>query len=434
MPAVSNPKKQQSTDNQIQTSNRRSFLAELKYREVYQTAGAYAVIAWGVTEILDGVISRLGWPEWWATLIVILFVVGFPVAMFLAWVFDWTSEGIQKTEPWTAMSWVSIISAVIFLIAGSGGLFWLINPSGVAHLERVGIAVLPCRYRGEAEYAFRAEGIAGVINDKLAHFDQLQVPSFSSILMLSTQNAGTAEIGKKAKLSWLVECRIKHDQQRWQMDASLTNVHTDESELVISLDVETVEWVTTLDTATTALVQSLGLSNTQYEKAGRFTGHVRSFDAYLKGEQAMRGKTAEDFEAAREYFRTAQQAPGFELARVREADAFMGLLKTGVGETDRQKVAGLRAVGLILDAVEAVTPELAELYAARMRYLLLSGNPNGWKSLDVEHFRKLFEHAIELKPSYAEPYRLMASVLLSTGENSEAEALLEHAYTLDLNR
>jgi TolB-like protein len=434
MPVVSDSKRQQSTDNKIQASNRRSFLAELKHREVYQTAGAYAVIAWGVTEILDGVISRLGWPDWWATLIVILFVVGFPVAMFLAWVFDWTSEGIQKTEPWTAMGRVTIVAAIIFLIAGSGGLFWLINPSGIAHLEQVGITVLPCRYRGEAGQAFRAEGVAGVINDKLAHLEQLHVPSFSSILELSAQNVGTAEIGEKASLSWLVECRIKQDQHRWQMDVSLTNVQSNESELVTSLEVETVEWVSTLDAATTALVQSLGFSNTQNKTAGRSTGHVRSFDAYLKGEQAMRGKTAEYFQAARDYFHTAQQAPGFELARVREADAFMWLLETSVTGTDREKAAGFRAIGLMLDAVEAVTPELAELYVARMRFALLSGNHNDGESLDLEHFRKWFEHAIELKPSYAEPYRLMAEVLLNTGEDNEAEALLEHAYKLDLTR
>ncbi|NOR20991.1 MAG: hypothetical protein GQ538_12995 [Xanthomonadales bacterium] len=431
---MSDPKKQQSTDNEIQASNRRSFLAELRHREIYQTAGAYAVIAWGVTEILDGVISRLGWPDWWATLIVILFVVGFPVAMFLAWVFDWTSEGIQKTEPWTAMGWVTIVAAILFLIAGSGGLFWLINPSGVAHLEQVGIAVLPCRYRGEAGQAFRAEGVAGVINDKLAHQEQLHVPSFSSILELSTQNAGIAEIGEEASLSWLVECRIKQDQRRWQMDVSLTNVHTNESELVVSLDVETVEWITTLDAATTALVQSLGFSNTQSKATGRSTEHIRSFDAYLKGEQAMRGKTAEGFQAAREYFHTAQQAPGFELARVREAQAFMGLLEAGAVGTDRGKAAGLRAIGLMLDAVEAATPELAELYAARMRLALLSGNPDDGEFLDVAHFRNWFERAIELKPSYAEPYRLMASALLRTSENTEAEVLLEHANKLDLKR
>ena len=60
-----------------------AFLGELKQRQVFQSAGAYAVIAWGITEILDGVISRFGWPDWIATLVVVLFVVGFPVAWWM---------------------------------------------------------------------------------------------------------------------------------------------------------------------------------------------------------------------------------------------------------------------------------------------------------------------------------------------------------------
>ena len=82
--------------------------------QVFQSAGAYAVIAWGITEILDGVISRFGWPDWIATRVVVLFVVGFPVAMWLAWVFDWTPAGIRREAPWTTRNWVSATGAVLF--------------------------------------------------------------------------------------------------------------------------------------------------------------------------------------------------------------------------------------------------------------------------------------------------------------------------------
>jgi TolB-like protein len=422
------------SESDSQTSGRRSFLAELKYRQVYQTAGAYAVIAWGVTEILDGVISRLGWPDWLATLVVILFVVGFPVAMFLAWVFDWTPRGIQRTEPWTAMNWMSIVAAVVFLVAGSGGLFWLINPSGVAHLEQVGVAVLPCRYRGEPEQAFRAEGVAGVINDRLAHLEELHVPAFPSVLSLSAQNIRTSELGAKVGVTWLVECRVSQGQGRWQIDASLVNASTDESEVVISLDVEMAELVSTLDSVTRALVSRLGLSHTADEalqRAEHFTQHIRSFDVYLKGEQAMRGRTAEDFQLARDYFRAAHQVPGFELAQIREADAFMGFLETSIPHTGREIEAGLRAIGLMLDAVEVSNPELAELYVARMRLAILTAKLGMGDPPDVGRLKQWHEHAIELKPNYAEPYRLLGEVLMDEGESTTAEALLAKAKILN---
>ena len=416
---------------------RESFLVELKKRQVYQAAGAYAVIAWGATEILDGVISRFGWPDWIATLTVILFVTGFPVAMFLAWVFDWTPGGIRRDESWTAMGWVSIVGAAVFLVAGSGGLFWLINPSGVVRLEQVGVAVLPCRYRGENEHAFRAEGIAGVLNDRLAQLEQLHVPAFSSVLKLSARNMRTAELGERAGLDWLVECRLAQDQDRWKIDASLVDVHTDESELVISLDVEMPEVVSAVESVALALFGRLGVSHANIEQqsgAERYTQHVRSFDAYLKGEQAMRRVTAEGYREAREHFRVAQNVPGFELAQIREADAFMELMAGDPPATESEMLAGLRAIGLMLGAVEAKNPLLAELYAARMKLEILSASLGEGERPDEGRQRGWFEHAIGLKPSYAEPYRLLALVLQEVGQDAEAKALLARARALDLEQ
>ena len=75
-----------------------SFFSELRERKVPQAAAIYVAVAWGVTEIAVTVVEQLFLPQWVATLAVIGFVVGFPVAMFLAWTFDITAEGIQRTE------------------------------------------------------------------------------------------------------------------------------------------------------------------------------------------------------------------------------------------------------------------------------------------------------------------------------------------------
>ncbi len=413
---------------------RESFFVELKKRRVYQTAGAYAVIAWGLTEILDGVISRFGWPDWVATLVVILFVMGFPVAMFLAWVFDLTPGGIRREEPWSAMGWVSIISAVVFLLVGSAGLFWLINPSGVARVEQVGVAVLPCRYRGEEASRFRAEGMAEVIHQSLAQQEQLLVPAFTSILDLSARSLRTTELGQLAGVTWLVECRLSQEGDRWQIEASLVDVRTDQSEPVLSLAVEASKMVSALESVVLALHGKLGLVQTVNDREGlteRYTEHMRSFDAYLEGEQAMRRATASDYRQAREYFRAAQDVPGFELARVREADAFMRLLEAEPPASDRTLKASLSAVSLMLDAVEVENPVLAELYVARMRLEILSARLGAGEPPDEIRQRGWFERAVELKPSYAEPYRLLAGILFEAGEDDEARDLLEQAHILD---
>ena len=77
-----------------------SLPGEIKRRKILQVAAAYAVVAWVVIQIVDVIIDPLGLPEWLDTVVILVFVVGFPIAMILAWVFDITPEGIKRTIPW----------------------------------------------------------------------------------------------------------------------------------------------------------------------------------------------------------------------------------------------------------------------------------------------------------------------------------------------
>ena len=74
------------------------FLEELRRRRVGKVAIAYGAVAWGVTEASSVVLPALRVPEWAMTFIVVFLLVGFPIAMVLAWVFDATAEGIQRTD------------------------------------------------------------------------------------------------------------------------------------------------------------------------------------------------------------------------------------------------------------------------------------------------------------------------------------------------
>ncbi len=129
----------------------RSFIAELRERKVPQVAAIYVAVAWGVTEIVVTVVEQLFLPQWLATLAVTGFVVGFPVAMFLAWTFDITSDGIQRTEVSSRRGQASIALATLLLLAGTAGLFLLIKPAmqstardaGAPEILPNSVAVLP---------------------------------------------------------------------------------------------------------------------------------------------------------------------------------------------------------------------------------------------------------------------------------------------------
>jgi hypothetical protein len=100
----------------------RSFFAELRKRKVVQAAAIYGAVAWGVNEIVVTVVEQLFLPQWVATLAVIFFVVGFPVAMFLSWTFDITVEGIQRTTVTSRRGSASIALSLVLLVAGTTGL------------------------------------------------------------------------------------------------------------------------------------------------------------------------------------------------------------------------------------------------------------------------------------------------------------------------
>src|SRR5438045_9099924 len=111
--------------------NPKSFFGELKRRNVYKVAVAYAVVAWLVTQIATQVFPFLEIPNWVVRLIIALVVIGFPVALIIAWAFEATPEGIKRTEGRQAMpattshkkhTWIYVVVAGV---AFSIGLFFI---------------------------------------------------------------------------------------------------------------------------------------------------------------------------------------------------------------------------------------------------------------------------------------------------------------------
>ncbi|MEJ2258444.1 MAG: hypothetical protein P8X98_15920, partial [Woeseiaceae bacterium] len=106
----------------------RSFFTELRKRKVVQVAAIYGAVAWGATEVVVPIVQQLFLPQWVATLAVIFFVVGFPIAMFLSWTLDITADGIQRTAVSSGRGAASIVFSIALLVAGTAGLFLLIKP------------------------------------------------------------------------------------------------------------------------------------------------------------------------------------------------------------------------------------------------------------------------------------------------------------------
>lgn len=206
-----------------------SFFAELRKRKVLQAAAIYGAVAFGVTEIVVTVADRILPPQlaWVSTLAVIVFVVGFPVAMFLSWTFDITSEGIQKTEVSSRRGKASIVLSMVLLVAGTAGLFWLIKPSIDGTEFRPGIlpnsiAVLPFENAGQdADDVYLSEGLSDELRDQLGRVAELRIAAPSSSRAIVTRGMDAIAASDSLRVAHLVEGSVRRQGRRLRVSVQL---------------------------------------------------------------------------------------------------------------------------------------------------------------------------------------------------------------------
>src|SRR6266705_2539663 len=167
----------------------KNFFAELKRRNVYKVAVAYAVVGWLLTQVATQVFPFFEIPNWGIRLVVLIIVIGFPIAIIIAWAFELTPEGLKRTEvadelPKKAPRNRVWIYVVVIAGAISVGLFFFgrytakSNQSGSAELPAKSIAVLPFEnLSGNPENAYFTDGIQEEILMRLAKIADLKVVS-----------------------------------------------------------------------------------------------------------------------------------------------------------------------------------------------------------------------------------------------------------------
>jgi TolB-like protein/thioredoxin-like negative regulator of GroEL len=214
----------------IQRMADNSFFIELRKRKVIQTAALYIAVAWGATEILVTVAERLFMPAWIPTLVVIAFVVGFPVAMFLAWTFDITPEGIRRTTIESRRGKVSIALAVTLLIAGTTGVFLLIQPAlqsqqaGGKSVVAVpnSLAVLPfVNTSQDPADAWLSEGLSDELRDQLGRVAGIRVAARSSSVAARAQELDALAISERLRVAHLVEGSLSRAGDKLRVSVQL---------------------------------------------------------------------------------------------------------------------------------------------------------------------------------------------------------------------
>ena len=191
-----------------------SFFEELKKRKVVQVAAIYGAVAWGVTEIVVTIVEQLFLPAWVSTLAVIAFVVGFPIAMFLSWTFDITPDGIQRTSVTSRRGRASIVIATVLLLAGTAGLFLLINPAErrppIGDIAPNSVAVLPFEnVSGDSDDDYLVNGLSDELRDQLGRVEGLQIAARSSSVAAKERVLDAMTASRQLGVAMLVEGSVR---------------------------------------------------------------------------------------------------------------------------------------------------------------------------------------------------------------------------------
>src|SRR6266496_1321738 len=208
------------------------FFDEVKRRKVYRVAAAYIIAAGGAIQLASASFPAWELPNWALRLVIVLLLIGFPIALILAWAFDVTPEGIRAT-PSVAVPRTHRRRNMIMLVATgviiSAAVGFFLLPRVSAHKIDKSIAVLPFENRSdEKENAYFADGIQDDVLTNLSKIGDLKVISRTSVMPYRGKGSNVREIGKTLGVGAILEGSVRRIGNRVRVNVQLINADTDE--------------------------------------------------------------------------------------------------------------------------------------------------------------------------------------------------------------
>jgi serine/threonine-protein kinase len=426
----------------------RNVFRELKRRNVYKVAVAYGVVAWLLMQVASQIFPFFEIPNWAVRLVVLLLIIGFPVALIIAWAFEATPEGIKRTEAADAAGQRSRGGAWIYVVligvALSVGLFFVgrytagrATPRPVsddlrrgkqseaaAAIPQKSIAVLPLiNESGDPKDEYFSDGLSEELIAALAQITGLKVIGRSSSFRFKDRKEEPRTIGEKLGVSTLLDGTVRKQGDRVRIVAELVNAADGIQVWTRTFDRQLKDIFAVQEEIARAVAESLKvtlLAADARSTQASAPNNVEAHNAYLQGHFYLLRRNVEDFRKAISYYDQAIQLdPEYALAYAERAEAwtFLGDL------TGQRPVAYPKARA---DAEKAVTiaPSLAEARAA-LGWVRCFAD---WKF--TEGLAEL-KRARELSPANPTANDLLARIISYLGRVDEAERQARQAVELD---
>jgi serine/threonine-protein kinase len=409
--------------------NPRNFFAELKRRNVYKVAIAYAIVTWLLIQIATQTFPFFEIPNWGVRLVVALLLIGFPIALILAWAYEVTPEGIKRTEdvdPTAGRSrnrtWIYV---VIIGAAFSIGLFFFGRYSapsarGGPESGEKSIAVLPFVDLSQAhDQEYFCDGISEEILDALAKVEGLRVVARTSSFSFKGKNADVSEIANKLNVRNVVEGSLRRDGNRIRITAQLVNARDGFHIWSDTFERELQGVFAVQDEITHAIVDALKIKLAVASPA-RGQQNAEAHDLYLQALYFSNKSDEEDLRKSLSLFeRALDKDPTYARAWTGIAKAWLWLADAYVKPLEAYpKVKEGASRALALDEKDAE----AYCYLGETKRVL-DRNPSG-EEADLKR-------ALEIDPNSAPARLFMALLKSSQGELDAGLKEIQEAEKLD---
>jgi TolB-like protein/Tfp pilus assembly protein PilF len=404
------------------------FFEEVKRRKVYRVAAAYIIAAGGVIQLASAAFPAWELPNWALRLVISLLLLGFPIALMLAWAYDITPQGVRAT-PMTAApgrhrrrNVIMLIATGIIISAGAG--FFLL-PRVSAHKIDKSIAVLPFEsFSDDKENAYFADGIQDDVLTNLSKIGDLKVISRTSVMPYRGKASNVREIGRALGVGSILEGSVRKVGNRVRVNVQLINADTDEHIWAEDYDRELTDVFAIQTDLAQKIANELRAKLSPSEKAQMERKPTDNGEAYLAFVQAHNlSMAAEDFEKLKQseqlYQRAIDLDPNFALAIARYSQLESWNQHTFEKTPERRE----KARALAERALE-LQPDLPEAHLA-LGFSYYYGDNNYDAAL------KEFEIAQRGLPNESEVYLALGAIQRRQGKWTESTANLEKAVSLN---
>ena len=386
------------------------WFAELRRRKVFRVAAVYLVAAWLAIQVAGTVFEPMGLPAWTLRLVIVLAAIGFPVACALAWAFDVTPRGIERTPA---------AAPVVPAPAPSAA-----APAPPAATPADSVAILPFADMSPArDQEYFCDGIAEEIINALCCVRGLRIASRTSSFQFKGRAADVREIGRSLGVGAVLEGSVRKSGDRVRITAQLVSAADGYHIWSESYDRELQDVFAIQSDIAQRLARALRGALSPRETALLERGGTRNpeaYDLYLRGQKCLREYSDGAAVAAIPLFRGAiERDPLFAQAHAGLASA---LALKGLWRIDMTGAETAEALAASARALE-LEPYIPEAHVARACLLSMQGR-------NAEAAQG-FEEAIRLNPSAHLTYYLYGRHCFGAGEMEKAVELYRTAIRLE---